>query len=247
MIAVNEDKKVVFSFDRDGTIDVNPLNIDQRAIPLRWIQYLAHQTDHEVWAHGNQKLKKEAGIPGTAELFDEYKERYGDPIRHVNERPHKDLETKLSTEVSAPNPDPDITTAAANWYKRGISPHKQQHLRLLAILTPNADKYVCVDNQYLGYVSNWTFYYPNEFVEIYHDTLGDRLEEFDNMTRLKNQVDSAGCSFENDNTNTRMKLISSVGRRLPRTVREQFEIRPDRMLPVGLRRNSSRPCSKEKR
>lgn len=53
----------VFAFDRDGTIDVS-----HGPVPLKWVRYLAHETEHKVFAIGNQRLKREAKIPGLKEL-----------------------------------------------------------------------------------------------------------------------------------------------------------------------------------
>ncbi len=55
---------IVFAFDRDLTVDVN-----EGPVPLALVRHLAHDTPHEVWATGNQILKLEAGIPGTAEII----------------------------------------------------------------------------------------------------------------------------------------------------------------------------------
>lgn len=52
----------VLCFGRDQTIDTNP-PVEGLAIPLYWVQYYAHYTDHHVWATGNQQLQIEAGIP----------------------------------------------------------------------------------------------------------------------------------------------------------------------------------------
>jgi len=54
----------VYAFDRDLTIDVN-----QGPVPLEWVKKLT-QTEHEVWAIGNQRLKEEANIPGIAEILE---------------------------------------------------------------------------------------------------------------------------------------------------------------------------------
>ena len=239
-----KNKKIVFSFDRDGTIDVNPLDIDRQSIPLKWVQYLAHETDHEVWAHGNQKLKAEAGIPGRSELLEMYTEKFGDPIKQVNNRIHKDLELPLSVETSKAVPDPDIVTAAANYYKQGTSPRKQQSLRLLTKLVPDADEYVCVDNQYLGYVSGWTFYYPHEFVKEYEDDLTDQVAAL-NSTNLQDQARRTGYTPEKSGENIGVSLVSSVGQRMPRGIRERFEVRPDRIIPIGIRERSSDSTDRE--
>lgn len=58
----------VFAFDRDETVDVNPPE-GRRAVPLGWVRHLAHETDHEVWAIGNQRLTDEADIPGLEEAM----------------------------------------------------------------------------------------------------------------------------------------------------------------------------------
>lgn len=59
----------VFAFDRDDTVDVNPHHRKEPMVPLEWVRYLAHETPHEVWATGNQALRTEADIPGTAEAL----------------------------------------------------------------------------------------------------------------------------------------------------------------------------------
>lgn len=56
----------VFCFDRDRTVDVRPPERG-RAVPLAWVQYYAHRTDHDVWATGNPRLCREAGIPSPRE------------------------------------------------------------------------------------------------------------------------------------------------------------------------------------
>jgi len=39
----------VLAFDRDWIVDVNP-HPRHDAVPLDWVRYWAHDTDHEVWA-----------------------------------------------------------------------------------------------------------------------------------------------------------------------------------------------------
>ena len=56
----------VLAFDRDWTVDVNP-HPHRDAVPLTWVRYWAHETNHEVWAIGNQDLVEEADILGTVE------------------------------------------------------------------------------------------------------------------------------------------------------------------------------------
>ena len=53
----------VFAFDRDDTVDVS-----DGPIPIEWLRWLVEETAHEVWAIGNQRLRKEADIPGLREL-----------------------------------------------------------------------------------------------------------------------------------------------------------------------------------
>lgn len=219
----------VFSFDRDGTVDVNPLGPDHTSVPVEWIQYLAHETEHEIWAHGNQALKEEAGIPGKADLIGMYKSLWGDPIKHVNDRNHKDLETRLDTERRHNLPDPDLVTAAAEWEKgNGFS--KQQYLRLLAIVYRDADEYICVDNQYLGYVAGWKFYYPFEFVDEFQH-LGSEID------KLKKEIQIPDDKrFEKRSVKLTTRVISSVGRSLPKPIRDRFELDPSNRIPIRFRR-----------
>ncbi len=71
-VAEDAASAIVFAFDRDHTVDVNPPTGDRAAVPLAWIRHLAHRTDHVVFATGNQRLKDEAEIPGTAEIRREH-------------------------------------------------------------------------------------------------------------------------------------------------------------------------------
>lgn len=61
---------IVFAFDRDDTVDVNPHHRKEPMVPLEWIRHLAHETHHEVWATGNQALRGEAEIPGVEEALE---------------------------------------------------------------------------------------------------------------------------------------------------------------------------------
>jgi len=54
---------ILFCFDRDGTVDVS-----RGPVPLDWVQYLAHETEHIVYAHGNARLTREADIPHAHDL-----------------------------------------------------------------------------------------------------------------------------------------------------------------------------------
>ena len=56
----------VFAFDRDATVDSGT---PAGPVPLAWVRHLAHATDHEVWAIGNQALVSEADIPGVRDVL----------------------------------------------------------------------------------------------------------------------------------------------------------------------------------
>lgn len=99
----------VYAFDRDSTVDVNPPDDGSRAVPLEWIRHLAHETDHVVWATGNQALTDEADIPGDREAVEQYRARWGDPSDHVDRRPASNLEVQVLPGPDAPAPD--LTTA----------------------------------------------------------------------------------------------------------------------------------------
>lgn len=152
----------VFAFDRDETVSVNGPET-RRAVPLGWIRYLAHKTEHEVWAIGNQDLKEEADIPGDAEAAKRYEQRWGDPNDHVEQRIEPKLEEPVLTDPSAP--DPDLTTALHVRDEYGGRLERQQRLRLLSALFPDARGYFVVDNFYLDHVDEWTHFFPWEFVE----------------------------------------------------------------------------------
>lgn len=60
--------RTVVCFDRDEAVSTNPHpDPDKPAVPLSWVKYLAHAAPGvDVWATGNQTLRHEAAIPGTA-------------------------------------------------------------------------------------------------------------------------------------------------------------------------------------
>lgn len=116
---------LVFAFDRDRTVDVNPPR-DRRAVPLAWVRHLAHETDHEVWAIGNQRLADEADIPGVAEALERH------PDRTVDDGP------------AARVP-------------------REERVRLVGELFPDADGYVVVDDVNLSHLDGWTHYFPWDF------------------------------------------------------------------------------------
>jgi hypothetical protein len=56
----------ILCFDRDKTVDVSP-PASGTPVPLSWVQFYAHRTEHDVWATGNPRLCREAGIPSPRE------------------------------------------------------------------------------------------------------------------------------------------------------------------------------------
>ncbi len=61
--------EMVFCFDRDYTISVNP-HPEHQAVPLSWVKYLAHKSCNvDVWATGNQLLCEEAAVVGISEAI----------------------------------------------------------------------------------------------------------------------------------------------------------------------------------
>jgi len=126
---------VVFAFDRDETVDVNP-HPEEEAVPLSWVRTLAHETPHEVWAIGNQQLKDEADIDGIREAVMESENEWY--------RAFEEAETDLDVD---------------GWPRRG------RRVTMLSELFPDADAYIVVDDKDLSYVEGWTHYYPWEFVD----------------------------------------------------------------------------------
>lgn len=159
----------VFAFDRDDAVNSSPKT---GPIPVEWVRHLAHETDHEVWATGNQKLADEADVPGTAELLELYAERWGDPKEHFEARSHPKVESREGLPADAPDPDIVSTVYSREGHPppRGFpaddSLTRGQRLRLLHALFPDHDKHVVIDNKYLGHLADWTHFYPEEFVEL---------------------------------------------------------------------------------
>lgn len=152
----------VFAFDRDSTVDVNP-PAGRDPVPLEWVRYLAHETEHEVWAHGSYKLTGEADIPGNPEIMSRFRERWGDPVDHIEKREAADLQYWVDD--PAGKPDPDLIDALADWEATEELPARHQRVRMLGSLFPAAETYVVVDNLYLGFLRNWEFYHSWDFVE----------------------------------------------------------------------------------
>lgn len=125
---------LVFAFDRDWTVDVNP-HPDHDAVPLEWVRHLAHETPHAVYAIGNQTLVEEAAIPGIVDIVD----------RHPD-----DSEQWLGGK------QPD------GRYER--FPLRRERLALIADLHPAADGYIVVDDLDLSDVDGWDHFHAWEFV-----------------------------------------------------------------------------------
>jgi len=125
---------LVFAFDRDWTVDVNP-HPHRDAVPLEWVRHLAHETDHAVYAIGNQMLADEAAIPGVVDI-----------VGHHSD----DWEEWLGEK------QPD------GYYEQ--FPTRRERLALIADLHPTADDYIVVDDIDLRDVDGWGHYHAWEFV-----------------------------------------------------------------------------------
>lgn len=124
----------VFAFDRDWTVDVNP-HPHHEAVPLEWVRYLAHETEHPVYAIGNQTLAEEAAIPGVVDIVG----------RHAD-----DWDQWLGDK------QPD------GYYEQ--FPLRRERLSLIADLHPDPDSYIVVDDLDLADVDGWDHYHAWEFV-----------------------------------------------------------------------------------
>ncbi len=124
----------VFAFDRDFTVDVNPYP-GREAVPLAWVRHLAHETDHAVYAIGNQDLAAEAAIPGVVDIVGRHPDDWN---RWLGEK----------------RPD--------GRYER--FPDRRERLALIADLHPDADGYVVVDDLDLSDVDGWDHYHAWDFV-----------------------------------------------------------------------------------
>ena len=126
---------MVFAFDRDWTVDVNPPSGEREAVPLKWVRHLAHETDYEVWAIGNQDLKAEADIPGIVELAERY---YDEGIERLSEQDEY------------------------GYYE--FWPLRRERLWMLAEIFPKATEYVVVDDLDLSDIEGWAHYHAWDFV-----------------------------------------------------------------------------------
>jgi hypothetical protein len=124
----------VFAFDRDWTVDVNP-HPQHDAVPLEWVRYIAHETEHRAYAIGNQMLAEEAAIPGVVDIVG----------RHADEW------------------DQWLGEKQSDGYYEQF-PTRRERLSLIADLHPDADGYVVVDDIDLSDVAGWDHYHAWEFV-----------------------------------------------------------------------------------
>ncbi len=125
---------LVFAFDRDWTVDVNP-HPSRQAVPLEWVRELAHGTQHAVYAIGNQDLAEEAAVPGVVDIVGMHPDDW-------------------NRWLGGKRPD--------GRYER--FPKRRERLALIADLHPNADGYVVVDDLDLGDVEGWDHYHAWAFV-----------------------------------------------------------------------------------
>jgi HEAT repeat protein len=128
--------RIVFAFDRDWTVDVNP-HPHHEAVPLEWVRHLAHDTRHAVYAIGNQDLAEEAGIPGVVDIVGRHPDDWD---RWLGEK------------------QPD------GRYER--FPSRRDRLALIDDLHRDASRCIVVDDLDLGDVDGWEHYHAWEFVPL---------------------------------------------------------------------------------
>jgi hypothetical protein len=124
----------VLAFDRDWTVDISP-HPKRETVPIEWVRYWAHETDHEVWAIGNQDLVDEADVPGTVESV---RRRDGD-IEALGEKNE---------------------FGRYEWW-----PPREDRLWILSDLFPDAEAYIVVDDLDLSHVDGWDHYVAWDFIE----------------------------------------------------------------------------------
>lgn len=165
----------VFSFDTDLTLEPGNGEYDP-LVPLETVAYLAHETEHVVWAHGNQILTEWVDVPGDEAAWDQFRERWGSPVERVDRRRHPEMDRLIEGEPAPP--DPDIVRAMAEYERNRTRLARQQRLRLISSFYPDADEYICVDNEYLGFLAEWTHYSPPGFMEEFGELL-ELSEDYD--------------------------------------------------------------------
>lgn len=127
---------IVFAFDRDWTVDLNPHPAPEReAVPLQWVWQLAHETAHPVYAIGNQDLADEAAIHGVVDIVGMHPDPWDEWL-------------------GAKQPD--------GHYEQ--FPTRRERLQLIADLHPDAARYIVVDDIDLSDVDGWDHYHAWDFV-----------------------------------------------------------------------------------
>ncbi|WP_299267462.1 adaptin protein [Halorientalis sp.] len=125
---------LVFAFDRDFTVDVNP-HPRREAVPIEWVRHLAHETDHVVYAIGNQDLADEAAVPGIVDIVGRHADDWDEWLG--GKTPHGNYEA---------------------------FPSRRERLRLIADIHPDAEAHIVVDDLDLSDVEGWDHYHAWDFV-----------------------------------------------------------------------------------
>jgi len=137
-------ERIVLCFDRDHTVSVNG-HPDERAVPIGWIQWWAHELAIPVWATGNQHLRTEAKIPGIREAEHTWEEYVaGEEYEYENSQ-----------------------------FEDYIKPRRRDGLRLIQDLYEETFpdqklRFIVVDDVDVSDLSDegpWTHYFPWDFVE----------------------------------------------------------------------------------
>ncbi len=148
--------KAVLCFDRDLTVSVNFTTENQgfmpddaEPVPLAWVKYWAHHDPRvDVWATGNQHLRKEAAIPGFEELHQLWQEHVG------------------------PDVVAEYEPAGANPYK----PTRRRGLEMIKEFYDNVDDvdpewFVVVDDVDVSDVDGFEHFYPWDFRDWLEDSV----------------------------------------------------------------------------
>lgn len=147
----------VICFDRDLTIDVNPPKFGG-AVPLSWVKDLAHSPLYahiDVWATGNQHLRKEAEIPGIEEArqlfedmrFEDAEVVYEDEGYHSYKPSRQDGLRMIY----------DVYEAAVYESVSDVSSYTETR--------ESMPKFIVVDDADLRGLSNFVHYFPSKFVD----------------------------------------------------------------------------------
>lgn len=124
-------------FDRDYTVNVNP-HPDKKAVPLKWVKWLARETDNIVFATGNQHLRREALIPGMKEAISIWEDMNG----YSPEREYEGEE-----------------------YWDEFRPTRREGIHIVKDIHPNENEFVVIDDVDLTDMTEFGIkhYYPWDF------------------------------------------------------------------------------------